>query len=187
MVILQPEWFALVARAEFFFNDVQNEALAEQLRELKRYYEENGRPLDFFFVSEPAWLAKYQEAVSVKRPCVALVSTDKQWITYVCIDWPVLAPSVMCFVCKRSTSNGCFAIMQVHEIEAWSCPETRTWQHENWRCHKIHCARTWIQTTREVDGSLLSLCIWLVGSLYEKLIILQDRIIILFPLYPHAS
>lgn len=83
MCNLQPEWFALVARAEFFFNDVQNEALAEQLRELKRYYEENGRPLDFFFVSEPAWLSKFPEAASVKRPCVALVSTDKQWITYV--------------------------------------------------------------------------------------------------------
>lgn len=79
---LQPEWYALVARAEFFFNDVQNEALAEQLRELKRYYEENGRQLDFFFVSEPAWLANFPEAKAVKRPAVALVSTDKQWITF---------------------------------------------------------------------------------------------------------
>jgi hypothetical protein len=80
--ILQPEWTALVARAEFFFNDVQNEALAEQLRELKRYYEEQGRELDFFFVSEPAWLSRFPEANKVKRPCVALVSTDKTWMTF---------------------------------------------------------------------------------------------------------
>jgi hypothetical protein len=78
----QPEWFALVANAEFYFNDVQNEALAEQLRELKRYYEEIGRELDFFFVSEPEWLQKFpDDAKRVKRPCVALVSTDKTWIT----------------------------------------------------------------------------------------------------------
>lgn len=79
---MQPEWFACVARAEFFFNDVQNEALAEQLRELKRYYEECGREQDFFFVCEPEWLNQFPEAKSVKRPAVALISTDKQWITF---------------------------------------------------------------------------------------------------------
>ncbi|KAI8100776.1 hypothetical protein M9434_005167 [Picochlorum sp. BPE23] len=78
----EPEWYALVARAEFFFNDVQNEALAEQLRELKRYYEENGREQDFFFVCEPEWLDKFPEAKSVKKPAVALVSTDKEWMVF---------------------------------------------------------------------------------------------------------
>ena len=77
----QPKWFALVARAEFYFNDVQNEALAEQLRELKRYYEEIDRPIDFFFVCEPAWLDKFPQAKAVKRPAVALISTDQTWIT----------------------------------------------------------------------------------------------------------
>jgi hypothetical protein len=80
-MLSQPEWFALVARADFFFNDVQNEALAEQLRELKRYYEEIDRTLDFFFVSEPEWLSNFPEAKAVKRPSVALISTDKTWIT----------------------------------------------------------------------------------------------------------
>lgn len=78
----EPEWYACVARAEFFFNDVQNEALAEQLRELKRYYEENDREQDFFFVCEPEWLNRFPEAKSVKKPAVALVSTDKTWITF---------------------------------------------------------------------------------------------------------
>lgn len=72
---------ALVANAEFYFNDPQNEALAEQVRELKRYYEEIGRDIDFFFVSEPAWLDKFPESKKVGRPCVALVSTDKTWMT----------------------------------------------------------------------------------------------------------
>ena len=80
---VQATWYALVANAEFMLHDVQNEALAEQLRERKRLFGEQSRKLDFFLVSEPAWLdAKFpQEAAKVRRPCVALVSTDKIWIT----------------------------------------------------------------------------------------------------------
>jgi hypothetical protein len=77
-----PEWYACVARADFFFDDVQNEALAEQLRELKRYYEEQNREIDFFFVCEPQWLDKFPESKRVQKPAVALVSTDKTWITF---------------------------------------------------------------------------------------------------------
>ena len=79
----QANWYALVANAEFMLHDVQNEALAEQLRERRRLFGEQGRKLDFFLVSEPAWLdAKFPaEAQRVRRPCVALVSTDKIWIT----------------------------------------------------------------------------------------------------------
>lgn len=32
------QWYALVANAEFWFNDVQNESLAEQLRERVRFF-----------------------------------------------------------------------------------------------------------------------------------------------------
>lgn len=89
-----------MARAEFFFNDVQNEALAEQLRELKRYYEENDREQDFFFVCEPEWLDEFPEAKAVKRPAVALVTTDKNWAVYV-FEFPALVvpgflPSIIC-------------------------------------------------------------------------------------------
>eukprot|EP00195_Chlamydomonas_chlamydogama_P005944 CAMPEP_0202906886 /NCGR_PEP_ID=MMETSP1392-20130828/40604_1 /ASSEMBLY_ACC=CAM_ASM_000868 /TAXON_ID=225041 /ORGANISM="Chlamydomonas chlamydogama, Strain SAG 11-48b" /LENGTH=222 /DNA_ID=CAMNT_0049595567 /DNA_START=101 /DNA_END=770 /DNA_ORIENTATION=+ len=78
------EWYALVANAEFMFNDVQNESMAEQLRERVRFFKEQNRPIDFFFVPEPKWLdTKFPEqAKQVKRPCVALVSTDKQWIVF---------------------------------------------------------------------------------------------------------
>lgn len=77
-------WHALVCNADFLLNDIQNEAVAEQLREKKRFFSEQGKALDFFIVSEPAWLdARFpKEAAQVGRPCVALISTDKIWITF---------------------------------------------------------------------------------------------------------
>mmetsp|Transcript_17900 Transcript_17900/g.45117 ORF Transcript_17900/g.45117 Transcript_17900/m.45117 type:complete len:212 (-) Transcript_17900:483-1118(-) len=77
-------WYALVASADFFFNDPQNESMAEQLRERVRFFTETGRDRDFYIVPEPKWLdAKYPEqAKLVKRPCVALIGTDKHWITF---------------------------------------------------------------------------------------------------------
>ncbi len=80
---LLQEYCALVCNAEWFFMDPQNESVAEQLRERVRFFKEQNREIDFFIVPEPAWLdKKYPElAKQVRRPCVALVSTDKQWIT----------------------------------------------------------------------------------------------------------
>ena len=80
---MQAKWYVLVANAEFMLHDVQNEAFAEQLRERVRLFGEKNRKLDFFLVSEPTWLDTMfpQEAKRVGRPCVALVSTDKIWIT----------------------------------------------------------------------------------------------------------
>lgn len=77
-------WIALVANAEFFCNDVQNEPLAEQLRERVRYFNEQGRERDFFLVPNPTWLdAKYPaQAKQVRRPCMALITTDEQWATF---------------------------------------------------------------------------------------------------------
>lgn len=73
-----------MASSEFFFNDPQNESIAEQLRERVRFFKETGKPQDFYIVPEPKWLdAKYPElAKKVKRPCVALVGTDKNWIVF---------------------------------------------------------------------------------------------------------
>jgi hypothetical protein len=80
---VQSKWYALVANAEFMLHDVQNEAFAEQLRERVRLFGEKERKQDFFLVCEPTWLDKQfpQEAKRVGRPCIALVSTDKIWIT----------------------------------------------------------------------------------------------------------
>ena len=89
---VQAKWYTLVANAEFMLHDVQNEAFAEQLRERVRLFGEKNRKLDFFLVSEPRWLDEKfpQEAKRVGRPCVALVSTDKIWITYASCYSPLL-------------------------------------------------------------------------------------------------
>ena len=80
---MQVEWFTVVASAAFMLHDVQNEAFAEQLRERRRLLLERDSQVNFFIVSEPAWLDEKfpQQAKQVRRPSVALVSTDKQWIT----------------------------------------------------------------------------------------------------------
>ena len=80
---LQTNWYAVVASAEFMVHDVQNEAFAEQLRERRRLLLERDTEVNFFLVSEPAWLDDMfaDKAKQVRRPCVALISTDKQWIT----------------------------------------------------------------------------------------------------------
>lgn len=79
---MQVKWFAVVANAEFMLHDVQNEAFAEQLRERRRLLLERDQQVNFFIVSEPAWLDEHfpSKAKQVRRPCVALVSTDEQWI-----------------------------------------------------------------------------------------------------------
>ena len=89
----QAPWYAVVANADFMLHDVQNESFAEQLRERRRLYQEQGKDIDFFLVPEPAWLQadRVPEASRVKRPSLALVSQDKEWITY----GPCLAPSFL--------------------------------------------------------------------------------------------
>ena len=88
---LQAPWHAVVASADFMLHDVQNESFAEQLRERRRLYQEQGKEIDFFLVPEPAWLNKdrMEEADRVRRPSLALVSQDKQWIT--CAPCPYLS------------------------------------------------------------------------------------------------
>lgn len=72
----------MIANANFMLHDVQNESFAEQLRERRRLFKEKNMPLDFWIVSEPAWLDQSfpEQAKKVKRPCVALVSTDEIWM-----------------------------------------------------------------------------------------------------------
>lgn len=73
----------MVANADFMLHDVQNESFAEQLRERRRLFQEQSKPINFFIVPDPAWLESRfpSEAKRVRRPSVALVSTDKTWIT----------------------------------------------------------------------------------------------------------
>lgn len=73
-------FFYLVANAKFMLDD--EEHFQEQMQEKLRMYGERNKEQDFWIVLEPEFLDKQPEvAKRVGRPAVALVSTDKVWIT----------------------------------------------------------------------------------------------------------
>jgi hypothetical protein len=80
----KQDWVALIAGAEFFFNDAQNEQVAENLRERVRYLTEKGQEVEMLFVCEPEWLDRLfpEEAKKLRRPAVALLCPDKSWMTF---------------------------------------------------------------------------------------------------------
>eukprot|EP00958_Prasinococcus_capsulatus_P025287 scaffold4196_cov350-Prasinococcus_capsulatus_cf.AAC.3 len=60
------------------------EHMVEVLRERKRVFQEKEMERDFWVVPEPAFLDAMPEVSKrVARPCVAIVSTNENWITYV--------------------------------------------------------------------------------------------------------
>ena len=64
---------------------IEEEPLAEVLKERTRFYQEQEKEIDFWFVKEPAFLnAPDQQAIKAKcpQPSAAVISTNKQFI-----DW----------------------------------------------------------------------------------------------------
>lgn len=60
----------------------EEEHFQEQLFERLRYYGENEKELDFWLVIEPKFLDKFPKITQrLRRPAVALVSTNGPWIT----------------------------------------------------------------------------------------------------------
>lgn len=91
-------FFYLVANAKFMLDD--EEHFEEQMQEKLRMYGERNKEQDFWIVLEPEFLDKQPEvAKRVGRPAVALVSTDKVWITWVftclvdCCKWCIMSHS----------------------------------------------------------------------------------------------
>ncbi|KAJ6790724.1 Uncharacterized protein M6B38_247735 [Iris pallida] len=71
----------LVANAKFMLDE--EEHFREQLFEKLRYYGERTKEQDFWLVIEPKFLEKFPAITKrLKRPAVALVSTDATWITF---------------------------------------------------------------------------------------------------------
>ncbi|CAI5945292.1 unnamed protein product [Closterium sp. NIES-64] len=71
----------VVANATFMLDE--EEHFQEQLKERLRWLEEKGTEQNFWLVFEPKFLDEFPEiAKRVKRPAVALVSTDATWITF---------------------------------------------------------------------------------------------------------
>lgn len=72
-------YYFLVANAKFMLDD--EEHFQEQLQEKLRLYEERSKEQDFWLVVEPKFLDRFPNITSrLKRPAVALVSTDRNWI-----------------------------------------------------------------------------------------------------------
>ncbi|CAN6325329.1 unnamed protein product [Urochloa humidicola] len=71
----------LVANAKFMLDE--EEHFQEQLAEKLRLYGERGMEQDFWLVVEPKFLDRFPNITKrLKRPAVALVSTDGNWITF---------------------------------------------------------------------------------------------------------
>ncbi|KAL0887110.1 hypothetical protein Bca101_011093 [Brassica carinata] len=75
------KYYFLVANAKFMLDE--EEHFQEQLFERLRYYGENDKELDFWLVIEPKFLDKFPKITQrLRRPAVALVSTNGPWITF---------------------------------------------------------------------------------------------------------
>ncbi|XP_078446602.1 YCF54 isoform X2 [Wolffia australiana] len=75
------KYYFVVANAKFMLDE--EEHFQEQLAERLRLFAERGREQDFWLVIEPKFLDKFPNvAKRLKRPAVALVSTDGPWITF---------------------------------------------------------------------------------------------------------
>ena len=62
----------------------EEEHFQELMRERLRLFSERNREQDFWLAIEPEFLDKFPNiSKRLKRPAVALVSTDELWITYV--------------------------------------------------------------------------------------------------------
>lgn len=69
----------LVANAKFMLDE--EEHFQEQLKERLRWLGEQGRSQDFWLLYEPKFLDEFPEITKrLKRPAVALVSTDGPWM-----------------------------------------------------------------------------------------------------------
>ncbi|XP_006344106.1 uncharacterized protein [Solanum tuberosum] len=77
----RKKYHFLVANAKFMLDE--EEHFQEQMFERRRLYEERSMEPDFWLVVEPKFLDKFPNITKrLKRPAVALVSTNGPWITF---------------------------------------------------------------------------------------------------------
>ncbi|XP_061344892.1 uncharacterized protein LOC133290795 [Gastrolobium bilobum] len=75
------KYYFLVANAKFMLDE--EEHFQEQLFERLRYYGERDKEQDFWLVIEPKFLDRFPDITKrLRRPAVALVSTNGPWITF---------------------------------------------------------------------------------------------------------
>jgi ATP phosphoribosyltransferase len=77
--VTPKRYYFVVANAKFMLDE--EEHFKEQLYERLRHFGERNREQDFWLVIEPKFLDKFPDITKrLKRPAVALVSTDEPWI-----------------------------------------------------------------------------------------------------------
>ncbi|XP_009766784.1 protein YCF54, chloroplastic-like [Nicotiana tabacum] len=77
----RKKYYFLVANAKFMLDE--EEHFQEQLFERLRLFGERDKEQDFWLVIEPKFLDKFPNITKrLKRPAVALVSTNGPWITF---------------------------------------------------------------------------------------------------------
>ncbi|KAL3517930.1 hypothetical protein ACH5RR_020519 [Cinchona calisaya] len=77
----RKKYYFVVANAKFMLDE--EEHFKEQLYERQRLYGEREKEQDFWLVIEPKFLDKFPDITKrLKRPAVALVSTNGPWITF---------------------------------------------------------------------------------------------------------
>ena len=72
-----------VAASERFL--CEEEPLAEVLRERRDHYRDQGKPIDFWLVRQPAFLAAESvkaDGAAIPHPAAAVVSTDAKFIDF---------------------------------------------------------------------------------------------------------
>ncbi|XP_052200304.1 uncharacterized protein LOC127806808 isoform X2 [Diospyros lotus] len=75
------KYYFVVANAKFMLDE--EEHFKELMYERLRYYGERNKEQDFWLVIEPKFLDKFPNIINrLKRPAVALVSTNGPWITF---------------------------------------------------------------------------------------------------------
>lgn len=78
-----PTYHYILASERFLTSDDEN--LHEVLKERERDYREKNKPIDFWFIRQPAFLeAPEFKEIKAKcpQPAAAVVSLNEQWITF---------------------------------------------------------------------------------------------------------
>lgn len=74
-------FYFAIANSKWMLDEL--EELKELMEERARYFGEKNRERDFWLVQEPEFLDALPDVTAkVSRPCTAIVSTDKKWITF---------------------------------------------------------------------------------------------------------
>uniref|UniRef100_A0A1D1ZHX9 Uncharacterized protein ycf54 n=1 Tax=Anthurium amnicola TaxID=1678845 RepID=A0A1D1ZHX9_9ARAE len=115
------KYYFVVANAKFMLDE--EEHFKELLSERLRLFGERNREQDFWLVVEPKLLDRFPGITKrLKRPAVALVSTDGPWITFMKLRLDrVLAESFEADSCKEALASN---LIDLHfeKPEKWVAP-----------------------------------------------------------------